>query len=914
MAMRSKILAVLMLAILLALLAASPILGAGSPAVSSASETGNPALGAALPTASINSRVWTDQTTGVQVVVEGKSLYAPPRLDRQVSYPDELNYIPYLRYAVNGTRGDGTDANAVVVALSGLHAGNNGFDCFAKQLVSKAKAYRGMNVELWALDRRVNNLEDTTGLNEAERLGQLAAETGNPALLEQAADAIDQYYYGDLAIDGKRFQGFLTDETAPYLSEFGLRVAMEDIYTLITTMFPDQNVRKKRVYVAGDSLGAVVTADFACWDFDGNPATVDDAGYNNIAGVIALDALMTPNAVPINNDFLQFAMDFLPGSMQNLLNMSSLSVYAQTLNMLRNGTLDVLLPTSEVGYVPETYLGVEVNAMMADAAPDEESDFYERTKDLPVDPRTDEILRLCCSRNLFQYLSGEVWQKKLRFTNEALFGMVFDNNFNPIVMNQSAMGFLTGGRVSEKSFPAIGNLDAILPSFIWNPISGFMPYDKMYIPTSTSSLYSWVNSDEIDATDASRYTSSRDEISDLHDVAKCCYEGPSNIAEWYYTTRIFADIMIANTSGANSYGLNMLHQNRLDDVPTFIRLNEEGTNIGYAEMNNIDTRGITMPGQHLDVLMMDMDRDPNAKNYLYMPMCDWMDGISGPIETFEIAASAGAGGSIDPAGTVSVVYGSDQAFTINANTGYHVADVLVDGASVGAVTSYTFSGVTADHTIQASFAIDTFTITASAGSGGIIAPSGNVTVNYGSDQAFTITANTGYHVADVLVDGASVGDVTGYTFTGVAADHTIAVSFAPDSGPGLPPTVTSINPNSGAPNTSVDVTIEGTDFQGGASVRLQNAGTVIDASNVNTVSSTQISCTIDLTGAPEGAYDVVVRNPDAQEGLLGGGFNVTTCGTGAAAAVLMLGLSLGLLSLASTESRRRRRRKKRNHS
>jgi hypothetical protein len=355
----------------------------------------------------------------------------------------------------------------------------------------------------------------------------------------------------------------------------------------------------------------------------------------------------------------------------------------------------------------------------------------------------------------------------------------------------------------------------------------------------------------------------------------------------------------------------VLHQNQLDDVPTFIRLNEEGTNIGYARMNGMDTRGITMPGQHLDVLMMDMDRDPNAKDYLYMPMCDWMDGISGPLETFEITASAGAGGSIDPAGTASVVYGSNQAFTITANTGYHVADVLVDGASMGAVTSYTFTGVTADHSIQASFAIDTFDISASAGPGGVIAPSGDVTVNYGSNQAFTITANTDYHVADVLVDGASVGAVTDYTFTGVTADHSIVASFEPDSGPGSPPTVTSINPNSGAPDTTLDVTIEGTDFQGGATVRVQSAGTVIDASNVNVVSSTQITCTIDLAGAPEGAYDVVVRNPDAQEGLLAGGFNVTTCGTGAGAAVFMLGMSLGLLSLVSTGFKRRNKRKKR---
>jgi hypothetical protein len=91
---------------------------------------------------------------------------------------------------------------------------------------------------------------------------------------------------------------------------------------------------------------------------------------------------------------------------------------------------------------------------------------------------------------------------------------------------------------------------------------------------------------------------------------------------------------------------------------------------------------------------------------MYLPMCDWINGISGPVVTYKIVASAGAGGSIAPVGTVSVTYGSNQAFTITPDTGYHVADVLVDGVSAGAVTGYTFTGVKADHTIAASFAIE----------------------------------------------------------------------------------------------------------------------------------------------------------------------------------------------------------------
>src|SRR5207245_2155880 len=119
--------------------------------------------------------------------------------------------------------------------------------------------------------------------------------------------------------------------------------------------------------------------------------------------------------------------------------------------------------------------------------------------------------------------------------------------------------------------------------------------------------------------------------------------------------------------------------------------------------------------------------------------------------------------------------------TITPDAHYHVADVLVDGVSVGALTSYTFSAVAANHTVDASFAIDAYTITASAGANGSIAPPGVTTVNYGGSQAYTITPDAHYHVADILVDGVSAGAVTSYTFSTVAANHTIDASFAIDT-------------------------------------------------------------------------------------------------------------------------------------
>ena len=76
----------------------------------------------------------------------------------------------------------------------------------------------------------------------------------------------------------------------------------------------------------------------------------------------------------------------------------------------------------------------------------------------------------------------------------------------------------------------------------------------------------------------------------------------------------------------------------------------------------------------------------------------------GPVaQKYTITAAAGEGGSITPAGEVSVKEGASQTFAIAASEGYAIADVLVDGQSVGAVDSYTFENVTANHTIAAVF-------------------------------------------------------------------------------------------------------------------------------------------------------------------------------------------------------------------
>lgn len=146
--------------------------------------------------------------------------------------------------------------------------------------------------------------------------------------------------------------------------------------------------------------------------------------------------------------------------------------------------------------------------------------------------------------------------------------------------------------------------------------------------------------------------------------------------------------------------------------------------------------------------------------------------------SYTLSAVSSRGGSISPRGSKTVNSGGSQTYTFSPNNGYHIADVKIDGVSVGAVSTYTFTNITANHTISATFTNKTYTITASSGANGSISPAGSTNVNYGGSQSYSITPATGYSIADVKVDGMSVGSVSTYNFSNVTTSHTIAATFA----------------------------------------------------------------------------------------------------------------------------------------
>jgi len=143
--------------------------------------------------------------------------------------------------------------------------------------------------------------------------------------------------------------------------------------------------------------------------------------------------------------------------------------------------------------------------------------------------------------------------------------------------------------------------------------------------------------------------------------------------------------------------------------------------------------------------------------------------------TYTIAATAGQGGTIAPAGFVQVNEGDSQTFTITAEAGYHIADVLVDGISQGALTGYTFSDVIANHTIEPSFAINTYTLIITAVNGSVTKTPDQPEYEHGTPVTLQAIADSGYHFLNW--SGALSGNENPVTIT-IDSDISITANFA----------------------------------------------------------------------------------------------------------------------------------------
>jgi hypothetical protein len=151
--------------------------------------------------------------------------------------------------------------------------------------------------------------------------------------------------------------------------------------------------------------------------------------------------------------------------------------------------------------------------------------------------------------------------------------------------------------------------------------------------------------------------------------------------------------------------------------------------------------------------------------------------------SYNLSATASANGSISPSGTVTVAKGSSATFVMTPNPGYQVSNVIVDGVSMGYLTVYAFSNVTASHSIYVTFSqlpvvtpsVDTTAPTTPVSITSSIVSSSQINISWPASS--DATGVVGYRV---YKNGVQVGTTVGtsYALTGLSANTTYTITVA----------------------------------------------------------------------------------------------------------------------------------------
>lgn len=563
-------------------------------------------------------------------------------LDSEV--PDACREIRFLRFKARDSSPDASEADAAVLLVPGVLEGANGFDYIGRQLVYLAKIQRNKNVEVWALDRRSNCLEDLTGFNAAE----MASTAG------EAEDLMLGYYYNGVSIGGKTFDGFLQGKQVSFLMDFGMEQTTRDMFAVLRHMVPDASVSRQKVYVGGHSLGGVHTSVFLSWDLDGDLSTVDDQGANLVAGALGFDTSIgsvleglpgMSSAAPMVDvaAIEQRAMNDVSDGGVPEPAADSDAAYRRILQWMEQGilpkTVDIpLVFSAEAISIPEAA------GILASKGPEEESTIVRR---MPKSPEVNNLFRFFHTRNGPNYSFGPHIES-FRYTNEALVGQMFDEHFSILSFLQTSLGHMHGGAVVPKSpffhlarsLPILGDLVNAISGPNQQFIAADAGPDRQHL--GEGPLYSWTSMDEIgtsddplytDVTGRQVYTEVREEMVRMEDFSRALFVGPTNLTEWYFPLRILMDTTAIGKSFAPQYGLNTLKLEAYREVPTLLVLAASGLS---EAMQDDDGQGralavMWLDGQsHLDPLFATVNTPDLYQNPIPNRLLDFM--LQGKLE------------------------------------------------------------------------------------------------------------------------------------------------------------------------------------------------------------------------------------------------------------------------------------------
>ncbi|URM95182.1 hypothetical protein LUW76_13165 [Actinomadura madurae] len=482
--------------------------------------------------------------------------------------PEACDWLSYLRFRHKDGPAESARADRILVAQPGILEGAGAFDSVARNTVAAA-ARSGRHIEFWALDRRSNCLEDGTGIQAGLKAKDVHL-------------AVD-YYYRQKEVDGRKFAGYQTNDQVKWLQHVGLDQTVRDQYDLMVKELPDQAARKRKMMCGGHSLGGVLTAYFAEWDFDGNPSTTGDAGYNQCSGYFALDTRIETGLPGFGDGFPE---DWVP-----LLRFGAGAVQAG----LETGVVPRALSAPAVVNT-ETMNLLGIAGLAARLAPGGVSDL---STYIPSSFNTDTTYRVLFSKDYPTFLKGSPTVRDFRFTNAAALGGLLDDNSEPLAFMQASVGFWDGGKIVDKEFPAPNDLE----ESGLGGLSRLLGKEKKAIPDEPGGpLFTWRNFDRVGAPDdpvhkskdGRPFTTAGKEVTDIAELARSLSEHPLDFTEHYFPTKMVTDIALADAPGIAD---DAVHEGGLTANPT---LNLEAGDGLFSDPRPGD---VVAPGyQHLDVL------------------------------------------------------------------------------------------------------------------------------------------------------------------------------------------------------------------------------------------------------------------------------------------------------------------------
>ncbi len=561
-----------------------------------------------------------DSTENIQAVTIKQGQLTSLLTSQFPNIPEECHNVQFLHFTptldTNNQpyQRETKDADTIFFFMPGLLAGAGSFNYLAEQLVLEAFEQQHQIAEVVVLDRRDQCLRDLAGLEEAEQQKDVSV-------------AID-YYYNQLPINDKTFEGIKTSDDLPWLSDMGLALVQEDLMAVLSHLVPDPIQRQQKVFIGGHSLGGLLTHSFAGWDFDGDLNTADDAGYNQAAGFIRLDIDVTPKDETLDHH-LDYGRKGFAVNSEDKANQQ----YQQDIEKLVQGKISRIMEMPVLD--TETFFLLEMLAMVADWSPDKEATLI---RDLPIGPTTNLMLKLIHSRSVGDFLNNGTGIRDFRYTNQALLGAVFDDDFMPVGILQASVGFLQGGDITQKSFPLTPTLSAIL-NFIVPDLANLLSDETLYIATDamtdsdalntpdqpettpSAPLYTWVNFDDI-RNDVHLNTTEEEEVTDIKLFAKSIYQGPGTFAEWYMSARVGLELDAISQS-APIEGLNFWHAKAARTKPLLEIAGERGLAKVDKNTDPLGTLIVAKGYDHVDLLSASNHHKARRENAVITPILDF---------------------------------------------------------------------------------------------------------------------------------------------------------------------------------------------------------------------------------------------------------------------------------------------------